>query len=701
MKRGNLPICLVVTFMFLLTISIVNSQDVPTILEVPFQEGAPELIKVIPDQSWPVNTNNTEAFDLDEYFRDNETSNLTYTATFVSNINISIEESLNSTNGTMHLVSFYPETDFTGTRLVRFIASDGTFQTQSNIVTLNVVNDTEPPQWSFPAKDKLTILQNDFINFTTLWTDNVQLSNYTFSINQGSGWSNSSRSFSGTMATSAERVQISAPGGTIVQWMFFASDTSGNMNATDIQSFTVTATNTPPTTGNVGNEDEDDDSPSPAPVEETPRNETQDFSVSADSFRVEAKQGSRSTISLKVTNTGVGTLNFTIGITGLDMFDISISEDEFSLIGGDSKTLIIEISTDRFTTPDLYFGDMLISAADKNVTLPIIVEVKPIITSIDLKTEVIEEEILPGEDINANITLTNLEDIEEKEIELYYAIIDYSGNTLDSNQETLNFSSRSLGMIKNLTIPSDATQGEYIFLTRVVFDDEINIDSDTFLVGARFDLAAFLKANLILVLIALFLVSALVFILRYRQNKQRLKLLNLYLLMNQMKSLLEENKIDEAINIYIKIKGVYGEPLSQTAIYNKEELKKSVEELAKKLDLLAINQPPQPQENAEKPEQTAGSKNETKTENPESTPAETDQSQAAGSEAKIQAAENPESTPADEPQTEKTIEQSEPPEAKSTQANKKARPKRPKSVKQKRAKKVTKSKKVKKSKKRR
>jgi len=90
----------------------------------------PNLTANIPDQSWLRNTNNTDAFNLDDYFNDADNDTLNYTFTAVANITIVI--------GANNSVSFIPDTNFSGTRYVVFYANDSVNVTPSNNITLHI-----------------------------------------------------------------------------------------------------------------------------------------------------------------------------------------------------------------------------------------------------------------------------------------------------------------------------------------------------------------------------------------------------------------------------------------------------------------------------------------------------------------------------------------------------------------------------------
>jgi len=104
-----------------------------TIPTPPPVNNPPTLIQNIPNQTWQFNTNNTNAFDLDNYFSDADNDTLIYTYTPVNNITVVI-------NSTTHQVSFIPDTNFIGTRTITFYANDSNSTTPSNLVYLNVIS---------------------------------------------------------------------------------------------------------------------------------------------------------------------------------------------------------------------------------------------------------------------------------------------------------------------------------------------------------------------------------------------------------------------------------------------------------------------------------------------------------------------------------------------------------------------------------
>ena len=104
---------------------------------------------------------------------------------------------------------------------------------------VNYTTYSNPPTAISYAKNESTVYENMSVKFNSTWSDDQGLSHYVFSINQGSGWVNSSLiSFSG--GSLAENISyISALSGTTVYWTFYANDTQGQWTQMPIQSFIV------------------------------------------------------------------------------------------------------------------------------------------------------------------------------------------------------------------------------------------------------------------------------------------------------------------------------------------------------------------------------------------------------------------------------------------------------------------------------
>lgn len=93
------------------------------------QNRAPILSTQIPNQTWEKDVQLT-GLDLDNYFSDPDGDSLNYSSTYGSHMNISIANT--------GIATFTPESNWTGLTWAVFNATDGTINTLSNNITLNV-----------------------------------------------------------------------------------------------------------------------------------------------------------------------------------------------------------------------------------------------------------------------------------------------------------------------------------------------------------------------------------------------------------------------------------------------------------------------------------------------------------------------------------------------------------------------------------
>jgi hypothetical protein len=547
--------------------------DTPTSLNIP--NAPPRLIMNIPDQNWPENESNLNAFDLDDYFEDPEGNTLSYYNSSVDDIYVYIDPITNE-------VSFFPDSGFFGVRNVTFYASDGFYDSLSNEVTLYVGLDETPPQWFNPTLDKTIIYQNDIVNFFTNWTDNRGLDRYIFSINQGIGWQNySSEEFSGLENFSYHSVQIMAPGLNTVYWRFYAFDTSDNMNVTDIQSFVVSVPEAPAGEGGGGGGGEEGEgilSGLFARLEIQTR-KAESFQLSLSEIKVSLKQGTSVTRVLKITNTGLEEIIINISSGRISDFT-TLSETEFSILPGKSKEITIDFSAQERTIPGQYFGYIIVQSPKVKKTIPTVLDIKAIDLEFDLILNLSEryELVKPGRDVKANITLVSLKDLRQINASLYYAIKDYNGIVYNFSEEQVTFFS-TLVLDRSLQVPETTPEGKYLLYARASDDKNIAIDSVGFEVGTRFNFSSFFKIGSISLLVLIFAILLAAFMTKYKRDKRKERLLELYVMLNKLKNLIKENKEEEALKLFIKIKDIYHEPIPKEIFDDKEKFKQEISEL--------------------------------------------------------------------------------------------------------------------------
>ncbi|HLC73855.1 MAG TPA: LamG domain-containing protein [Candidatus Nanoarchaeia archaeon] len=99
------------------------------------------------------------------------------------------------------------------------------------------------PNWSTPGKNQTTIFNGQFVNFSTIWSDDTGLSTFILEINQSGNYVNSSPTLfnptGGTLRNSTNVTKIIGGAGFNVTWRFYANDTNDNWNVTALQSFVI------------------------------------------------------------------------------------------------------------------------------------------------------------------------------------------------------------------------------------------------------------------------------------------------------------------------------------------------------------------------------------------------------------------------------------------------------------------------------
>jgi len=561
------------TCLFMLSLTCA---DTPTNLSV--QNSPPYIIQNISDLFIIADFPTINEIDIDDYFADDNGDELNITHTSLQNITVTIDSE--------NRVSFYPDVGYIGTQTMQFTVADAEGNVTGNIFNVTVGEDTTPPTWSNPAKNRATVYQNYYVNFTTIWQDNSDLSYFIFSIDQGSGWTNlSAINFSGTINISRVRFQVSASSGTTVFWKYYAADEYYNMNVTDTQNFTVSNysyTGTVPPTGptsdtTTGYSVADDEEGGLA------ISRTSGFKTDTQFIKASLRQGDTVTKVVRITNIGETTLEISASIRELQSF-IMLNEEVMTLEAGETQEILVEFTIPKNAMPDQYFGALDLES-EESLSIPIILDIKKFESEISAKLFISEKykTVIPEKEVVAKITIENLKDIRGTPSELYYAIKDFQGNIIASGNKEIQLFAFFEEDLK-LIVPKDTVQKEYIFYTRVISEDQIDLDSDTFNVGYRFRILKFLKNAPYLLLVLLLLIIILILNEIRKRNKKKQRILELYLLLTELKSLVKKGKTTEAIDIYKRIKVVYGQRVPRSFQEDKEKLKVELDKFSKLLN---------------------------------------------------------------------------------------------------------------------
>lgn len=594
---------LVLFSVLLFSLTFVYSETIGT--QIGVQNAAPGLVQNFDDIVFYQGDNGTAFLDLDDYFVDYNGDDLSFTYSSLNNITISIDSE--------NRVSFTFDSGFTGTQNLQFNASDGEFTTPSNIFTITIGLDNEPPQWNSPSIDRVTVYQNYFVTFSTLWTDNSNLEEYIFTLNQGGGWTNyTSTGFSGQANVSRQTVQMSASPGTTVFWGFYAFDDKGNMNVTNFLNFTIEEFEINEesfedfyTSSSSGLGSQEISETSGGIVKKT-------FTVDTKSLRLTLRQGDTATRVIRVTNTEDSAQPFRAELKDINSMAI-LSETSFTLGPKETKDLLVEFLIPKKQMPDQYFGSLSI-VSEETAIIPIVLDIKPFDSEISLEVNISDSNkfVRAGREVTARITLKSLLDVREGEAILVYALKDFTGTTLVSKNESFTFSTL-FEEDRSLVVPDDMFEGEYIFYAIAFFNDRVDLDSDNFFVGLKIRIFYYLEQFFYLLLLALFILIILYLYYLYKRNKKKKKLLELYLLLNELRRLVKEGKTNEALDIYKRIKVTYNQKIEKDYLKDQEKLKEELDKFSKVLKETPIesleNKEVAPPEKEGKKETTPSSSN--------------------------------------------------------------------------------------------
>lgn len=571
MRRLTLVLLLLFTVS---SLGLTISKETPTLLNV--ENTPPHIIQNFSDIHLLAGVPAVNYLDLDDYFVDDngDTLNITYETT-LTNVTITI----NSENE----VSFYPDPGYIGVGQLRFTVADASANVTGNWFTVTIGEDNQAPRWSNPQKNKVKIYQNNIVNFSSTWTDNMGLHNFIFSIDQGTGWVNASAiSFSGLINQSLFSTIISAPPGTTVSWRFYAQDIYGNVNATPVKEFTVT-----PFDYNNQNNDNNNENTLAKDLASilasqnavSTEAKASNFKVDPNNIKLSMRQGDEVSKTIKITNTGQKTIDFTADISSLSNFAI-LSDTGFSLGPGETKELVIDFKAPDRIMPDQYFGFLRIEA-DETVDIPIILDIRAFESKISVNVFIPEKykTTRAGKAAKAVVTITSTKDLREANLSVFYAIKNFKGDILQSKTSNVKLFS-SFEDVFNLTVPQETKDGEYLFYVRATGGNLIDIGSDTFFVGARFRILRILQRLFYPLLFLIIASVIIILIMIYKRNKDRQKALELYIMLNEIRGLIKQGKMEGAIEMYKRIKVAYGQHISSDFQKDKDKIKAELNKFA-------------------------------------------------------------------------------------------------------------------------
>ena len=207
-----------------------------------------------------------------------------------------------------------------------------------------------------------------------------------------------------------------------------------------------------------------------------------DFDVNPTNFVVEMNKGTYYQKKINVTNNGTNDITIGIYVEGVDDF-IFPTVKSFLLNPGESKNIRFDIYVSNQRLADVYVGKIRFQSSSITRYTEVILDVKERDALFDIRTEVLKKYINPGGRVRANVSLINMGDLRNFDVELEYKIIDFDKNIYTVKKEDFAIN-RTYNNIFYLDSPKDIAIGNYLFYVRVLYA-ETNVSAssyDTFVI---------------------------------------------------------------------------------------------------------------------------------------------------------------------------------------------------------------------------
>lgn len=200
------------------------------------------------------------------------------------------------------------------------------------------------------------------------------------------------------------------------------------------------------------------------------------FTLDISLMKLSIKQGGTERKAVVVKNIGSVPLDISIDAGVMGRF-VAISNGSFSLAAGMSKEVFFDFFARENEIPEAYIGNILVKAEGIVKSINVIIEVKARKPLFDIRSELAGKRLMAGEDVVADITLMNMGDLRPIDVELYYAVKDFTGRVISFRNESLALD-RSLSLRRLIRAPD--LPDRYVFYARVSYQNNSAVSTDSF-----------------------------------------------------------------------------------------------------------------------------------------------------------------------------------------------------------------------------
>lgn len=245
---------------------------------------------------------------------------------------------------------------------------------------------------------------------------------------------------------------------------------------------------------------------------------TKSFEIVPEQIKVSATQGSVVTKKITITNKLDKKINIDLSTENLDDFLIT-KEKKIELLPKESKEISFDIIIRENVAPNLYIGKLVIKEEESIEKLLILIEIESREALFDLEIKIPEKflKIPAGENIIAEVKLSNIGIVKETDFIMEYIIKDKEGNKISFFNETITVETPA-SFTKKVKIPNNTKEGKYFLYTRAVYNNKTASSSAEFSVIKSFPKKIYLILCLIFIL-SIILILILIF--KYYKTKQK------------------------------------------------------------------------------------------------------------------------------------------------------------------------------------
>ena len=188
---------------------------------------------------------------------------------------------------------------------------------------------------------------------------------------------------------------------------------------------------------------------------------------------------------------------------------LSLSEHEFTLGAKESKTIILSAVSDR--EPGVHIGSLYVRSNYETQVVPLVVEISSQLVLFDATIYVPNDykEVMPGEEIPAQITLFNMGGPRKVDVLLNYMITDIEGHTIYEETETIAVEDQ-VSFNRDFFVPSAAEYGTYVLAAEVIYVNSVATSSTMFNVVSNVERAAAQDYFLMYIILGIIVVIALI-----------------------------------------------------------------------------------------------------------------------------------------------------------------------------------------------